>query len=178
MDNGRAVLLQQRQKEFTSYRDYIGMDITSLVSLPVWIMEPFTILQRLAEIMEYTEHLDTAAHTEDQYERCCSCPWVWFGACDIVSRAHAAASLVGQLPGHRQLSACLADPQPGHLHFVFIAILAWTAGWHGSWVSRWARTDVWNAHGSRSIRCSAKPSRWTWTAASGFSQSRCHSVPR
>jgi hypothetical protein len=62
--------LQQRQKEFTSYRDYIGMDITSLVSLPVWIMEPFTILQRLAEIMEYTEHLDTAAHTEDQYDRC------------------------------------------------------------------------------------------------------------
>ena len=46
------------------------MDITSLVSLPVWIMEPFTILQRLAEIMEYTEHLDTAAVTEDQYDRC------------------------------------------------------------------------------------------------------------
>ena len=66
----RAVRAQQRQKEFTSYRDYIGMDITSLVSLPVWIMEPFTILQRLAEIMEYTEHLDTAAITEDQYDRC------------------------------------------------------------------------------------------------------------
>ena len=65
-----AVCMQQRQKEFTSYRDYIGMDITSLVSLPVWIMEPFTILQRLAEIMEYTEHLDTAAVTEDQYDRC------------------------------------------------------------------------------------------------------------
>ena len=46
------------------------MDITSLVSLPVWIMEPFTILQRMAEIMEYTEHLDTAAVTEDQYDRC------------------------------------------------------------------------------------------------------------
>jgi len=61
---------QQRQKEFTSYRDYIGMDITSLVSLPVWIMEPFTILQRMAEIMEYTEHLDTAAVTDDQYDRC------------------------------------------------------------------------------------------------------------
>ena len=33
-------------------------------------MEPFTILQRMAEIMEYTEHLDTAAVTEDQYDRC------------------------------------------------------------------------------------------------------------
>jgi Oxysterol-binding protein len=45
------------------------MDITSLVTLPVWIMEPFTILQRLAEIMEYTDQLDRAAGTEDQYER-------------------------------------------------------------------------------------------------------------
>mmetsp|Transcript_11257 Transcript_11257/g.33809 ORF Transcript_11257/g.33809 Transcript_11257/m.33809 type:complete len:452 (-) Transcript_11257:444-1799(-) len=60
---------KQRQAAFTSYKDYIGMDITSLVTLPVWIMEPFTILQRLAEIMEYSPHLDTAAGTEDQYER-------------------------------------------------------------------------------------------------------------
>lgn len=64
-----AALLQKRQEAFTSYKDYIGMDITSLVTLPVWIMEPFTILQRLAEIMEYTEQLDRAAGTEDQYER-------------------------------------------------------------------------------------------------------------
>lgn len=53
-----------------SYRDYVGMDITSLVTLPVWIMESFTILQRMAEIMEYNVHLDTAATTEDQYDRC------------------------------------------------------------------------------------------------------------
>lgn len=45
------------------------MDITSLVSLPVWIMEPFTMLQKSAEIMEYTEHLDKAATMEDQYWR-------------------------------------------------------------------------------------------------------------
>jgi Oxysterol-binding protein len=60
---------QQRQKEFTTYRDYIGQDITSLVALPVWIMEPFTILQRMAEIMEYTEILDRAALCEDPYDR-------------------------------------------------------------------------------------------------------------
>jgi Oxysterol-binding protein len=64
-----AALSQKRQEAFTSYKDYIGMDITSLVTLPVWIMEPFTILQRLAEIMEYTDQLDHAAGTEDQYER-------------------------------------------------------------------------------------------------------------
>lgn len=68
--------LQKRQEAFTSYKDYIGMDITSLVTLPVWIMEPFTILQRLAEIMEYTDQLDRAACTEDPYER-----WFYLQQC-------------------------------------------------------------------------------------------------
>ena len=70
---------QKRQEAFTSYKDYIGMDITSLVTLPVWIMEPFTILQRLAEIMEYTDQLDRAAGTEDQYERWASCDVICAG---------------------------------------------------------------------------------------------------
>ncbi|KAK9830605.1 hypothetical protein WJX81_004342 [Elliptochloris bilobata] len=59
----------QRQKAFVNYKDYIGRDITSLVTLPVWIMEPYTMLQKVAEIMEYTELLDRAAVTEDPYER-------------------------------------------------------------------------------------------------------------
>lgn len=63
------MLLQKRQIAFTNYKDYIGMDITSLVTLPVWIMEPYTILQKVAEIMEYTDLLDRAATTEDPYER-------------------------------------------------------------------------------------------------------------
>ena len=62
-------VLQKRQIAFTNYKDYIGMDITSLVTLPVWIMEPYTILQKVAEIMEYTDALDRAAATEDPYER-------------------------------------------------------------------------------------------------------------
>ena len=64
-----ACIPQKRQVAFVNYRDYIGMDITSLVTLPVWIMEPYTILQKVAEIMEYTELLDRAAATEDPYER-------------------------------------------------------------------------------------------------------------
>ena len=52
-----------------NYKDYIGRDITSLVTLPVWIMEPYTMLQKVAEIMEHTELLDRAAVTEDPYER-------------------------------------------------------------------------------------------------------------
>ena len=46
------------------------MDITSLVALPVWIMMPFSMLQNISEIMEYTDRLEKAAQTEDPYERC------------------------------------------------------------------------------------------------------------
>ena len=45
------------------------MDITSLVALPVWIMMPFSMLQNISEIMEYTNLLEKAAKTEDPYER-------------------------------------------------------------------------------------------------------------
>ena len=110
--------LQERAKAFSSYRDYLGKDITSLVVLPVWINQPFTMLQVwwasagrgraggcagwdavrenveiskrvggntsseashhhmchavqcMGELMEYTDLLDTAAATEDPYERC------------------------------------------------------------------------------------------------------------
>jgi hypothetical protein len=47
------LLLQQRQSTFSGYKQYIGEDITSLVALPLWIMEPYTMLQKIAEIMEY-----------------------------------------------------------------------------------------------------------------------------
>ena len=65
-------LPQKRQQEFVNYKDYVGMDITSLVTLPVWIMEPYTMLQKVAEIMEYTHLLDKAATTADEYERSAS----------------------------------------------------------------------------------------------------------
>jgi hypothetical protein len=45
------------------------MDVTSLLSVPVWIMEPYTILQKAAEIMEYTEILDTADQTAEPHLR-------------------------------------------------------------------------------------------------------------
>lgn len=60
---------QKRAKAFASYKDYLGKDITSLVILPVWIMQPFTMLQNMAEITENTQLLDKAARTEDPYER-------------------------------------------------------------------------------------------------------------
>lgn len=47
----------------------MGMDVTSLMSVPLFIMEPFSMLQKMAEIMEYTHLLDQANAAEDPYER-------------------------------------------------------------------------------------------------------------
>lgn len=52
---------------------YMGMDVTSLMSVPLFIMEPFSMLQKMAEIMEYTNLLDQANASEDPYERCAQC---------------------------------------------------------------------------------------------------------
>ncbi|CAD7703208.1 unnamed protein product [Ostreobium quekettii] len=59
----------ERQQLWSSFQQYVGMDITSLVTVPVWIMEPFSVLQRMAEIMEYTEILDRANACEDRLQR-------------------------------------------------------------------------------------------------------------
>jgi hypothetical protein len=64
--------VQQERKDAwgtKQFQQYIGMDVTSLLSVPVWIMEPFSILQKAAEIMEYTELLDKASKCQDPYER-------------------------------------------------------------------------------------------------------------
>ena len=63
--------LQERKQAWGSkqFQQYIGADVTSLLSVPVWIMEPFTILQKAAEIMEYTDLLDAADKTDDPYDR-------------------------------------------------------------------------------------------------------------
>lgn len=62
-------LAQRRQREFTSYKDYVGQDITCLLSVPVWIMEPTTLLQKTAEILEYYQLLNQADETDDEFER-------------------------------------------------------------------------------------------------------------
>mmetsp|Transcript_32697 Transcript_32697/g.77552 ORF Transcript_32697/g.77552 Transcript_32697/m.77552 type:complete len:457 (+) Transcript_32697:79-1449(+) len=61
----------RRQSFFvtSNFGKYIGMDITSLLSVPIWIMEPFTVTQKMAEVMEYSELLDTAADCEDPVKR-------------------------------------------------------------------------------------------------------------
>lgn len=53
----------------SAIKKYIGMDVTSLLSVPLFIMEPLTMLQKMAEIMEYTQLLDAADASDDPYER-------------------------------------------------------------------------------------------------------------
>uniref|UniRef100_A0A803LQ98 Oxysterol-binding protein n=1 Tax=Chenopodium quinoa TaxID=63459 RepID=A0A803LQ98_CHEQI len=62
-----------KQEERDSYwkmmQNYIGSDVTSMVTLPVIIFEPMTMLQKMAEIMEYSYLLDQADECEDPYLR-------------------------------------------------------------------------------------------------------------
>uniref|UniRef100_A0A7N0TCR2 Oxysterol-binding protein n=1 Tax=Kalanchoe fedtschenkoi TaxID=63787 RepID=A0A7N0TCR2_KALFE len=48
---------------------YIGSDVTSMVTLPVIVFEPMTMLQKMAELMEYSYLLDQADACEDPYMR-------------------------------------------------------------------------------------------------------------
>lgn len=66
-DRNRWLLQQKRQSFFLSsnFSKYVGTDVTSLLSVPVWIMEPFSVTQLLAEIMEYSDLLGKAAKCED-----------------------------------------------------------------------------------------------------------------
>lgn len=62
-----------KQEERDSYwkmmQNYIGADVTSMVTLPVLIFEPMTMLQKMAELMEYSHLLDKADECEDPYMR-------------------------------------------------------------------------------------------------------------
>ncbi|KAG2690575.1 hypothetical protein I3760_09G193700 [Carya illinoinensis] len=62
-----------RQEDQDGYwkmmQKYIGADVTSLVTLPVLIFEPMSMLQKMAELMEYSYLLDLADECEDPYMR-------------------------------------------------------------------------------------------------------------
>eukprot|EP00899_Mesostigma_viride_P017933 jgi/Mesvir1/26140/Mv06851-RA.1 len=60
---------EERQRMLSSVHKYIGLDVTSLISLPIFLFEPLTTLQKMAEIMEYDELLNKAAACQDPIER-------------------------------------------------------------------------------------------------------------
>eukprot|EP01132_Coremiostelium_polycephalum_P005894 gene5894-7339_t len=60
---------EQRKGLFKQLSSYVGKDITSLISLPVWIFEPVSFLQVMSEPLQYSALLDKAAKTQDPYLR-------------------------------------------------------------------------------------------------------------
>ncbi|KAJ4704662.1 Oxysterol-binding family protein [Melia azedarach] len=60
---------EERDNYWKMMQKYIGADVQSLVTLPVFISEPSTVLQRMAELMEYSHLLDLADECEDPYMR-------------------------------------------------------------------------------------------------------------
>ncbi|XP_050211403.1 oxysterol-binding protein-related protein 3B-like [Mercurialis annua] len=62
-----------RQEDRDSYwkmmQNYVGSDITSMVTLPVLIFEPMSMVQKMAELMEYSHLLDLADECEDPHMR-------------------------------------------------------------------------------------------------------------
>eukprot|EP01111_Echinosteliopsis_oligospora_P010283 TRINITY_DN3169_c0_g1_i2.p1 TRINITY_DN3169_c0_g1~~TRINITY_DN3169_c0_g1_i2.p1 ORF type:complete len:454 (+),score=137.92 TRINITY_DN3169_c0_g1_i2:150-1511(+) len=55
----------QRKGLFSQMSSLVGKDITSMISLPVWIFEPISFLQVMAEPLEYEHLLQQAAQTND-----------------------------------------------------------------------------------------------------------------
>ncbi|KAG2673447.1 hypothetical protein I3760_13G090800 [Carya illinoinensis] len=60
---------EDRDSYWKMMQTYIGSDITSMVTLPVLIFEPMTMLQKMAELMEYSYLLDRADECEDPFMR-------------------------------------------------------------------------------------------------------------
>ncbi|KAF7144707.1 hypothetical protein RHSIM_Rhsim04G0157800 [Rhododendron simsii] len=60
---------EDRDSYWKMMQKYVGSDITSMVTLPVHIFEPMSMLQKMAELMEYSYLLDLADECEDPYMR-------------------------------------------------------------------------------------------------------------
>ncbi|KAF9598670.1 hypothetical protein IFM89_029920 [Coptis chinensis] len=60
---------EDRDSYWRMMQNYVGADITSMVTLPVLIFEPMTMIQKMAELMEYSYLLDLADKSEDPYMR-------------------------------------------------------------------------------------------------------------
>ncbi|KAK4480959.1 hypothetical protein RD792_011821 [Penstemon davidsonii] len=60
---------EDRDSYWRTMQKYIGSDVTSMVTLPVLIFEPMTMLQKMAELMEYSYLLELADECEDPHLR-------------------------------------------------------------------------------------------------------------
>jgi len=71
-DNEEAIQhnnTDERQSLFKQLSQFIGKDITSMISLPVWVFEPISFLEVLCEPMQFDELLHKAASAPDPIHR-------------------------------------------------------------------------------------------------------------
>jgi len=57
---------EDRKAMWATLKNMIGADVMSVFSVPVFIMEPMSTLQKMAEILQYQHLLDEAAGEEDE----------------------------------------------------------------------------------------------------------------
>lgn len=60
---------EERKGLFSQLSGFIGKDVTSMISLPVWIFEPLSFLQIMCEPMQYAYLLEKANQSQDSAER-------------------------------------------------------------------------------------------------------------
>jgi len=61
--------IEERQSLFKQLSGFIGKDITSMISLPVWVFEPFSFLEVMAEPLQFDELLIKASTAPDSRHR-------------------------------------------------------------------------------------------------------------
>jgi hypothetical protein len=67
-DNIQHNNTDERQSLFKQLSGFIGKDITSMISLPVWVFEPISFLEVLCEPMQFEEVLQKVSkESHDQY---------------------------------------------------------------------------------------------------------------
>lgn len=60
---------EERKSLWKQLSSYIGKDITSMISLPVWIFEPLSFLQIMCEPLQFAELLHKASESPDSANR-------------------------------------------------------------------------------------------------------------
>ena len=58
-----------RKAMWSQLKDLVGADIMSKFSIPIFLMEPISVLQKTAENMQYCELLDRACEEEEEFMR-------------------------------------------------------------------------------------------------------------
>jgi len=60
---------EQRQSLWKQLSGFIGKDVTSLISLPVWVFEPLSFLQIMCEPLQYVDLLHKATESNESVNR-------------------------------------------------------------------------------------------------------------